>query len=248
MTREAPAAHDRAEKIISLSFVEHLEELRSRLIVCLIVLVVTATAAYHFNDPLLRFLAAPAGRLIFLNPTDAFTARIKIALWAGFLAALPILLWQAWRFVVSALRPQERRTVLWILPFSYILFVMGLVFCLTVAAPMGVRFLLGYQSDVLTPFFSVESYLDFMIFFGLAFGLLFQMPLVFFVLAKLGVVHPELLRIFRRHAIVIILVVAGILTPPDVFSQLAMGLPMIALYEISIWVSYLAVKKPEGAS
>jgi sec-independent protein translocase protein TatC len=183
-------------------------------------------------------LIRPVGRVIFTAPTEAFFIRLKVAALAGAFLSLPVILWQIWRFVSVGLTPKERRYALSLLPFSLILFVAGGAFAFFAILPVGVRFLLSYQTETLVPMISIGAYTSFATAFVLAFGLVFQLPVVILLLARIGIVTPATLAAGRRYALLAIVVASAVLTPGgDIFSQLLMAVPTYLLYEVSIWIA-----------
>ncbi|MBI5415324.1 MAG: twin-arginine translocase subunit TatC [Candidatus Omnitrophica bacterium] len=220
-----------------LSFLEHFDELRSRLIKSLIAVAVAACLFYPFVDPVLAFLIRPVGRVVFTSPADAFAARFMLVVWGGVILALPVVLYQFWRFVSAALKEHERKYVSFFAPFSLVLFFAGGAFGYFVMIPVGMKFLLGFATDFMVPMITVQNYLSFVTTLVLAFGVTFELPLVLMFLAKIGIVTPAFLAQKRRHAIVIILIVSAVITPPDAVSQMIMALPLVVLYELGIIVS-----------
>ncbi len=234
-----------------MTIIEHLEELRRRLLIAIAALLVGTVISWFFADQLLTFFIRPvtaaSGRgVIFVGVTEAFFVRLKLALLAGVFLSLPVLLYQIWAFVSVGLTPVERRYALWLLPPALVLFVGGAVFALAAIVPLGVRFLLSYQvPGVLEPFISVGAYVSFLTAFMLAFGAVFELPIVLIFLAKLGLVTSAQLAAGRRYAIVAIVALAAVLTPGgDVFSQLLMAVPTYLLYEASIWIARLVAPSP----
>jgi sec-independent protein translocase protein TatC len=229
-----------------MTIIEHLEELRRRLLIAIAALLVATAISWFFADQLLTFFIRPVGRVIFVGVTEAFFVRLKLALLAGVFLSLPVLLYQIWAFVSVGLTPVERRYALWLLPPALVLFVGGAVFALAAIVPLGVRFLLSYQvPGVLEPFISVGAYVSFLTAFMLAFGAVFELPIVLIFLAKLGLVTSAQLAAGRRYAIVAIVALAAVLTPGgDVFSQLLMAVPTYLLYEASIWIARLVAPSP----
>lgn len=229
------------------SIVEHLEELRIRLLKSILAMVSGALIAYFFVDPILSLithLTQPYGHLIFLKPTEAFVVRIKVAFYVGLFFVFPVLVYQLWKFVSPGLRPNERKHIFWVIPLSYLLFIGGIAFAYTLVLPTGLKFLLSYGTDQIQPMLSISSYLSFITIFLLSFGIIFQFPLLIVFLTRIGIVNPKMLRSHYRIALLIIFIVAAIITPgPDVFSQLMMALPMLFFYEISIWLSALTLRK-----
>ncbi len=220
------------------SLVEHLEEFRTRLLICLGVFLFSSLIAYFFIDNLFLFATRDVGKLVFTQPTEAFFAYIKLALYAGFFISLPIILYQIWQFVSVALKDNEKKYLLLFLPFSLFLFLLGAVFAYFVVVPISLKFLLGFGGGSLTPMLTIGGYLSFLCSFLLVFGIVFELPVVFAFLTKIGVVNAKKLSSFRREAILAIFIGSAILTPtPDAFTQILMAVPLMILYEISIFIS-----------
>jgi len=214
---------------------EHLGELRRRLLICIYTLLAGTVAGAFAVNPIIAWLAKPVGDLVFLRPTEAFAAQVKVAVTCSFLLGLPVILYQLWAFVAQGLRDAEKRYVRWAVPSSYSLFLGGVAFSAFIVFPKAVAFLLTLRSSHLQPMLSVESYLDFFILLGLAFGLLFQLPLIFHFLAKIGVLRADFLMANRRICYVGIFILATVFNPvPEVFTQLLLACAAIALYESSI--------------
>ena len=220
-----------------LSFFEHFDELRRRLIKSLVAVIVAACLFYPFVDSVLAFLIRPVGRVVFTSPSDAFVARFMLVVWGGVIFALPVILYQFWRFVSAGLKAHERKYVVFFAPLSLALFFAGSAFGYFVMIPVGMKFLLGFATDFMVPMITVQNYLSFVTTLVLAFGVTFELPLALMFLAKIGVVTPAFLAQKRRHAIVIILIVSAVITPPDAVSQMIMALPLVVLYELGIIVS-----------
>lgn len=230
---------------IQYSLIGHLDELRSRILKSIIVFILCTVIVYHVSDTILFFLSRTPGTLVFIDPAEAFLAYLKVALWGGFFTALPFILYEAWAFVVSGLNRHERRFLLVFLPLSTVLFFSGAVFALFVIIPMGVRLLLSFGSEFMQPMLTVSRYISFVATLTLAFGCVFQLPIVLLFLTSIGIVSPATLAKNRKFALLIIFIVAATLTPPDIISQVAMALPLIVLYEIGILTSRLCRKRPK---
>jgi sec-independent protein translocase protein TatC len=184
---------------------------------------------------------------VFVHPTEAFTAQIKIAVGVSFLICLPVILYQIWAFIAEGLKENEKHYLRWSVPFSYSFFMIGFAFSTFMVFPKAVNFLLTLKSQSLTPMLSVEAYLDFFIMLGLAFGILFQLPLVLHLLAKVGILRPDFLEHNRRISYLVIFLVATLFNPvPEVFTQLLLAFAAIGLFELSIflvrWETGKAVK------
>ncbi len=225
---------------------EHLGELRRRLLICIYALLAGLPAGVWLVGPVIAWLAKPVGELVFVQPMEAFTAQLEIAVGISFLIALPVILFQIWRFIATGLNAQEKRYFRWIIPVSYSAFMVGVVFSTFWVFPRAVEFLLTLKSKHLVPMLSVESYLSFFILLCLAFGILFQLPLVLHFLSKVGILRPDFLIKNRRISYFAIFLAATLFNPvPEVLTQLVLAGAAIALFEISIWlVRWETRKKP----
>ena len=216
---------------------DHLGELRRRLLICVYVLIAGTVLGAWAVNPVVAWLARPVGQLVFVHPTEAFAAQVKIAVGISFLLGLPILLYQAWAFVSTGLRASEKRYLRWTVPVSYVFFMAGFAFSTFLVFPKAVAFLLTLRTQHLEPMLSVESYLDFFALLGLAFGVLFQLPLALHFLAKVGILKANLLARNRRVSYLVIFIAATIFNPvPEVFTQLLLACAAIALFELSIFL------------
>lgn len=224
------------ESIRQFSFFEHLAELRSHLVKSLAAWAIGSVVAYNFVDVFLRWLVKPVGHLVFTSPADAFNARMQLTFVGGAFVASPVILYHFWRFVAEALTLKERRTIAVFGPLSLLCFVLGVSFSYFVFIPMSASFLLSFSSDILVPMITVNEYISFVASLLLAGGVVFELPLVLMFLTKIGIATPEFLRQKRRYAIVLILIVSAVITPPDVVSQIVMAAPLLILYEVGIVV------------
>ena len=216
---------------------DHLQEFRKRLIICLVVVAIAALACYNYVDDIIALLSGPAGKLYFMNPSEVFFTYMEIALYAGILFTLPVLLYEVWAFVAPALWPEERRAVLVILPTAVILFYVGLVFAYYLVIPAAVTFFMGFAKQTLQPMFSLESYLSFILALTLPFGFIFELPLIVVFLAKIGLVTGDFLKGKRKILIVIAFIFAAVVSPTtDIFTQTMIAVPLIVLYEISLFI------------
>ena len=216
---------------------DHLQEFRKRLIICLVVVAIAALACYNYVDDIIALLSGPAGKLYFMNPSEVFFTYMEIALYAGILFTLPVLLYEVWAFVAPALWPEERRAVLVILPTAVILFYVGLVFAYYLVIPAAVTFFMGFATQTLQPMFSLESYLSFILAVSLPFGFIFELPLIVVFLAKIGLVTGDFLKGKRKILIVIAFIFAAVISPTtDIFTQTMIAVPLIVLYEISLFI------------
>ncbi|ADY73577.1 Sec-independent protein translocase, TatC subunit [Desulfurobacterium thermolithotrophum DSM 11699] len=225
-----------------LPVTEHIEELRQRIFKSVIALIVGFLVAWPFKKDILLFLERPLpenlkGKLIFLSPPEAFFTALKVSFFAGILIALPFVLYQVWKFIEPGLYEHEKKFIVPFIFFSLLFFFTGASFAYFVILPFGLKFLLGFMDDILTPQITVGSYISFVIQLILAFGFVFLLPVVVWLLSKLGIINYKMLEKNRKYAILIIFVVAAVLTPPDIFSQIMMALPLLGLYELSIWIA-----------
>jgi len=217
----------------------HLQELRSRLVRSVLIISLCFGAAFYFSDHLLILLKRPLhAELIFLSPAEAFWADLKVALFVGFLAALPVILCEIWQFVAPGLLPNERGYLFPFLIFSTLLFFAGMAFCYLFALPFALDFLIDYgRRSGITPQISVSMYIDFNLKFLLGFGFVFELPLVMLFLARMGLMTPAFFSQNRKYAVLLAFLIAAILTPtPDIFNQCLMAIPLIILYEVGILI------------
>lgn len=233
-------------------FLSHLEELRNRLISCAIAIGAGFVIAYIFSERLFHLLIEPlkavmpeGDQLIFTNLPEMFLTYLKVAFITGILIAAPFIFYQLWMFVAPGLYQKERKYVIPFVVSSTILFVGGSLFGYFVVFPLGFKFFMGFSTEYVKALPSVKQYFSFSIKLLFAFGVVFELPVVVFFLAKMGLVTPDLLRQKRKYAILLTFVIAAILTPPDVITQCMMAGPLIVLYEFGILVARLARKKRE---
>jgi sec-independent protein translocase protein TatC len=222
-----------------MSFMEHLGELRTRIVRSLIALLVGLVITLPFSERIVDFLARPIKKmgytLIFTSPTEAFWVQMKVALMAGLFLAAPGILWQVWRFVEPGLHANEKKYAVPFILIGSVLFIGGGAFSLFVVTPYALNFLLSYARPGLTPMITLQNHVDFLLKFTLAFGIVFELPLAITLLARMGVVSARMLSRNRKYAILGAFIVAAVLTPtPDIFNQTLMAGPLILLYEVGI--------------
>jgi len=232
-------------------FVQHLVELRDRLLKSIIAMAVTTAilAVYPGPAALYDLLAAPlvahlpkGATLIATSVISPFMVPLKILLMAGFLLALPVILYQAWAFIAPGLYSHEKKLVLPLVISSTVLFFIGIAFCYFFVFGQVFAFIQSFAPKSITAAPDIEAYLSFVLTMFLAFGLAFEVPVVVVVLARMGVVSVDKLKDFRGYFIVLAFVIAAIVTPPDVVSQLALAVPMCLLYELGLWAAQLFIK------
>jgi len=237
-----------------LPLTTHLQELRKRLILSFIAVGGGFALCYTFAEKIFDILAAPllnmmptGGSLIFTSVAEAFFTYMKVAFISGLILASPFVLYQIWAFVAPGLYRHEKKYVVPFVLAGSFFFAIGILFAYYVALPVGFKFLLGFATDFIKPLPSMKEYLSFSIKFLLAFGLVFEFPVVLVLLARIGVVDAKTLARQRKYAILLIFIFAAIITPPDIISQVIVALPMIGLYELSILLSKLFGKKSPPA-
>jgi sec-independent protein translocase protein TatC len=236
------------------TFIEHLEELRKRLVISLIAVGIGFGICYYFSQEIFRLLmmplynALPAGAtMIFTTPAEAFFIYIKVALIAGIFAASPVVLYQIWLFVAPALYRREKGYAIPFILSSTLLFIGGAAFGYFITLPYIFKFFMGFATDFIQPAPKLKETLSFSFMLLLTFGLSFEFPLFLFFLARLGVINARQLARNRGYVIVAIFIVAAILTPPDLASQFMMAGPLVVLYEASIWVARIFGRRTEAS-
>jgi sec-independent protein translocase protein TatC len=236
-------------------FVQHLIELRDRLVKATIGVVVAAAALAIYPGPadLYDILAAPlvaqlpaGATLIATSVISPFLVPLKILMMAAFLLALPVVLYQLWAFVAPGLYSHEKKLVLPLVVSSTLLFMVGVAFCYFFVFGQVFKFIQSFAPKSITAAPDIEAYLSFVITMFIAFGMAFEVPIVVIVLARMNVVSIEKLKDFRSYFIVLAFIIAAIVTPPDVVSQLALAIPMCILYEVGIWAAQLFIKHTQA--
>jgi sec-independent protein translocase protein TatC len=222
----------------SMSYLEHLAELRKRLFRSVAILIITSAAAFFWVEIFADFLLAPAGDLefIFLSPPDLFMTYVKLSLSVGLIVSLPVILFEVWMFISPALSTGEKRSIFFSLCAGSLLFLLGASFAYYVIIPFTIKFFLGYESSRISPMLSITEYFRFLFNMGLSFGAAFELPIVSGLLGALGILKTEFLVGGRRIALLLIFIVAAIITPPDIVSQVLLAIPMLGLYELSILI------------
>ena len=258
-----------------MSFLDHLEELRWHIIRGLLYILAAGIVLFIFKDWLFnRVIFGPThqeflsyrmfcslshtlglGDRMCMTPPEftiqaigvgePFITSIKVAIIGGFVVGFPFVFRELWLFVVPALYPQERKATRGAIFVCSALFLLGVLFGYFIVSPFGIRFLVGYSLPGVENTPTLSSLISYMIMFTVPSGIIFELPVVVYVLSRIGLVTPEGMRKYRRHAIVGILIVAGVFTPPDAVTQFLVGVPLFFLYEISIWVSAYVVKQLE---
>ena len=225
------------EEASSMSIVDHLDELRMRLVVAIVAIIIGTFGAYYYVEDILQILVAPAGKLYYTKPTEAFFTYMKISLVAGCIISSPIWFYQLWAFIIPALSKGEKKVTFMVVPTAVTLFVVGVLFSYYLVLPMAIQFFIGFGTDELQPLFSIGQYIDFVIAFILPFGITFELPLILIALGVIGILSSERLRQYRKMFILLAFIIGAAISPtPDMLSQTMIAGPMILLYEISYGV------------
>jgi sec-independent protein translocase protein TatC len=222
-----------------MPFMEHLGELRTRIMRALFFLLGGLAVAFPFSERIVDWLARPVTKLgyklVFTAPAEAFWVQMKVALIAGLFIASPGILWQVWAFVAPGLHQHEKKYAAPFVIIGSLMFIAGGAFSLFVVTPYAIAFLLSFARETLTPMITLENHIDFLLKFTLAFGAVFELPLAITVLARMGVVTAKQLSKNRKYAILGAFIAGAVLTPtPDAFNQTLMAGPLILLYEVGI--------------
>jgi sec-independent protein translocase protein TatC len=237
-----------------MPFLDHLEELRWRIIWSLVALIVGVAAAFVFlqrfdifkflEGPILPYLAG--NKLKYTHPADPFSVLITASFSIGFVMALPVIIYQVWAFLAPALYKHEKRVVLPVIFGAIVLFVAGVALSFYVVLPLAIGWLMGIaqQTDALEPMITYREYFSFAVNMSLAFGLCFELPIVILLLATLGIVTPEFLRKFRRHALILCVVTGALLSPGDlIWTTMLLAAPLYLLYELSVILTSLVYRR-----
>jgi sec-independent protein translocase protein TatC len=236
-------------------FVQHLMELRDRLLKIVLAIGIAAGILAFFPGPsaLYDLMAAPlvahlpkGATLIATSVISPFLVPLKIMMMAAFLLALPVVLWQVWSFVAPGLYMHEKKLVLPLVISSTVLFFIGVLFCYYFVFGQVFKFIQSFAPKSITAAPDIEAYLSFVLSMFLAFGMAFEVPIVVVVLARIGIVTIQQLKDFRGYFVVLAFIIAAIVTPPDVVSQLALAIPMCLLYEVGIWAAQLFIKHTQA--
>ncbi|TFG76571.1 MAG: twin-arginine translocase subunit TatC [Thermodesulfobacteriales bacterium] len=235
-----------------MSFIDHLGELRLRLLWSLLAVGILFIPAYYFSNELFEFLMKPlienlpeGSSLIFTRPVEGFTTYLKVSFFAALFLAVPFILYQAWRFIAPALYKEEKQIVIPFIFFGSLFFGLGAAFCYYVASPPAFKFLLNeYSSEYVKAFPTISEALSFFMALIFGFGLVFEFPLIIFILARIGIVTSKWLREKRKYAVVVSAMIAAILTPTtDAISMMLMFVPIIIFYELGILIAWFFGKK-----
>jgi sec-independent protein translocase protein TatC len=232
-----------------MGFLDHLEELRWRIIRALIGIVIGAILCWIFIDFIINeIMVRPAVnnqlRLQNIRPFGQVFLYMQVALIGGIIISLPNILYQFWKFIAPGLYAKERKYIFWIVFFTSFCFLFGVAFAYFVMMPMALKFFAGFGTQSIENIIAINEYISFLVSVILGAGVVFELPMASWFLSKLGILSPEFMRKYRRHAIVVIFILAAILTPgTDPVSQILLAIPLLFLYEISIWICKVAQRK-----
>lgn len=229
----------------NLTIVEHLTELRKRLIYSSIVLLVAVAVAYNYSEMIVKHIVDIAGNInfVFIAPAELLMSYVKIAVIGGFVVAGPFLVLQIWLFVSPGLTKSEKRTIAVSLFVGGIFFIIGVVFAYLIILPLMLQFFMGFQIEQIEEMISFSNYLTFVINTLLSFGIIFELPIVMVIFTKFHIIKVDFIKKNRKYAILLIFIAAAILTPPDVITQMLLAGPMILLFEMGVVFSSLVEKK-----
>ena len=233
----------------SMPFLDHLEELRRRLLKSLISILIGAIITFYFIDTIIEFLIKPSRNLStpmelqVLKVQGMFMIKWGIALIGGFVTSIPVLTYQLWKFIAPGLYLNERKYVAPLIFFTYLSFLIGLAFAYNIIIPFSLEFFTSIGMEMIENNFSINYYFNFITWLMVGSGLIFELPVLVFILSLIGLLTPSFMAHYRRHAVVIILILSAFITPPDPISLVLMSIPLMLLYEFSIGVSWLVKRK-----
>jgi sec-independent protein translocase protein TatC len=237
-----------------MHFLEHLEELRWRIVKAAAGIVVGAivcalAANWLVEDVLLApvMKASPALTIINLKPYGKVLVYMQVILLGGVIVSVPNILYQGWKFIEPGLYPHERRYIFAIVFFSSLCFFLGVAFSYFIMLPITLQFFAGFGTAEIANTIAVNEYMSFVLRMMLAAGLVFEMPMVSFFLSRLGILTPAFMRHYRRHAYTVLLIISALITPADIVSMMILAVPLLLLYELSIFISRIAMKRRESA-
>ena len=222
----------------------HIADLRKRLTISTITVVVMFFACFSFYEPILEWMMAPVKHalpvgtsMIAVEIQETFFTAMKVAFFAGFIISLPVIFWQLWLFLAPGLYDHEKKLVVPFVFFATLMFLLGAAFAYYIVVPIGFDFLIAFGNSVVSVLPSIGKYVGFFTKLMMGFGIAFELPVITFFLAKIGIVNDQMLKDFFRYAVVLIFIISAILTPPDVISQVLMAAPLLILYGVSIYIA-----------
>lgn len=232
-----------SNELQEMEILEHLDELRKRIIVCIVFTMLFSILAYIKSDTITALLKSPLGRdinLVFINPIEGFLTKIKVAAFGGIVLASPVLFFQTLRFISPGLHRGEKILLFSSFPFIVSLFFSGIYFCFRFILPTTLKYLMSFGNEHMQPMLSVGKYFSFVIMLTITIGAVFELPMVMLLLSKFGIINYKVLAKKRKYVLFIIVVITAILTPtPDAFTLLAVSIPLVLLFELSLGVMYI---------
>lgn len=222
----------------------HIADLRKRLVISSLTVIAMFFVCFSFYQPILEWMMVPVeaalpknSQMVAVEIQETFFTALKVAFFAGFIVSLPVIFWQLWLFLAPGLYDHEKKLVVPFVFFATLMFLSGASFAYYIVVPVGFDFLIAFGSNVVTVLPSIGKYVGFFTKLLIGFGVAFELPVITFFLAKIGLVDDRMLKDFFKYAIVLIFIVAALLTPPDVISQLLMAAPLTILYGVSIYIA-----------
>ena len=222
----------------------HIADLRKRLVISCLTVAAMFFVCFSFYEPILNWMMVPVeavlpknSQMVAVEIQETFFTALKVAFFAGFIVSLPVIFWQLWLFLAPGLYDHEKKLVIPFVFFATLMFLSGSAFAYYIVVPVGFEFLINFGSTVVTVLPSIGKYVGFFTKLLIGFGIAFELPVITFFLAKIGLVDDRMLKDFFRYAIILIFVVSALLTPPDVISQLLMAAPLTLLYGVSIYIA-----------
>ncbi|MGD9898298.1 MAG: twin-arginine translocase subunit TatC [Calditrichaceae bacterium] len=239
---------------VEMHFLDHLEELRWRIIKALVSVFILTIICFAFSDQILKLLLIPTENLTYkvnlqvLKVQTIFVIKLELALIAGIIISLPVIFYQIWAFIAPGLLDRERKYIIPVITFATLSFLAGSAFAYYIIVPYSLEFFLSLAPPSITNNIAIDFYFGYVIRIILVFGVVFELPVVSLLLTKIGLITPSMLRKYRSYAIVIIFIAAAILTPPDPTTQILLAVPLVILYEITIIVSHFFVRKDKKSA
>lgn len=222
----------------------HIADLRKRLVISTITVVVMFFVCFSFYEPILNWMMVPVeaslpknSQMVAVEIQETFFTAMKVAFFGGFIISLPVIFWQLWLFLAPGLYDHEKKLVVPFVFFATLMFLLGASFAYYIVVPVGFDFLIAFGNSVVSVLPSIGKYVGFFTKLLIGFGIAFELPVITFFLAKIGLVNDQMLKDFFRYAVVLIFIVAAVLTPPDVISQVLMAAPLLILYGVSIYIA-----------
>ena len=222
----------------------HIADLRKRLVISCLTVAAMFFVCFSFYEPILTWMMVPVeavlpknSQMVAVEIQETFFTALKVAFFAGFIVSLPVIFWQLWLFLAPGLYDHEKKLVIPFVFFATLMFLSGAAFAYYIVVPVGFEFLINFGSTVVTVLPSIGKYVGFFTKLLIGFGIAFELPVITFFLAKIGLVDDRMLKDFFRYAIILIFIVSALLTPPDVISQLLMAAPLTLLYGVSIYIA-----------